>query len=129
MQIYQSKDCELQMGCQFVQFVQTLLPTRPPTTRPKESLTHKLSTQKNRLKHLPNISGTFSQESLEKNICFLKIKLPEIVDQPSELRKHGNMGNKFPEPMFVFRNQVIRQGRNFQESVKLLWNNAKNDGI
>ena len=37
----------------------------------------------------------------------------------SELKKGGNMGNKFPEPMSVFRNQVIRQGRNMQESLKL----------
>ena len=27
-----------------------------------------------------------------------------------ELKKGGNMGNKFPEPMSVFRNQVIRRG-------------------
>ena len=47
----------------------------------------------------------------------------------SELRKHRNMGNKFPEPKYVFRNQVIRQGRNIQESVKLVSNNFKKDRI
>ena len=49
----------------------------------------------------------------------------------TELRKHGNMGNKFPEPMSVFRNQAIRpirQGRNIQESVELLSNSSKIDG-
>ena len=47
----------------------------------------------------------------------------------TELIKHGNMGNVFPEPMPVFRNQVIRQGHNIQESVKLLSKNFKKDGI
>jgi hypothetical protein len=42
----------------------------------------------------------------------------------TELRKHGNKGNKFPEPMSVFRNQVIRRGHNIQESVKLLSNDS-----
>ena len=47
----------------------------------------------------------------------------------AELRKHGSMGNEFPEPMTVFWNQVIRQGCNIQESVKLLSNNSKKDFI
>ena len=47
----------------------------------------------------------------------------------SELRKHRNMGNKFPEPKYVFRNQVIRQGRNIQESKKPLNNISNKDAI
>ena len=46
----------------------------------------------------------------------------------AELKKHGNMGNTFPEPMSVFRNQVSRQGRYIQEYLKLLRNNSKRDG-
>ena len=56
-------------------------------------------------------------------------KTTTVTSQTPELKKHGNMGKKFPDPMSVFRNQVIRQGRNIQESVKLLRNNAKKDGI
>ena len=41
--------------------------------------------------------------------------------------KHENMGNKFPEPLFVFRNKVIRQGHNIQESVTLLSNHSREE--
>ena len=52
-----------------------------------------------------------------------------FVSTLTELRKQGNMGNNFPEPMPVFRNQVFRKGRNIQESVKLYRNNVKRDCI
>ena len=47
----------------------------------------------------------------------------------SELRKHRNLGNKFPEPMPVLGNQVITQGLNIQETLKLLCTYSKKDGI
>ena len=53
----------------------------------------------------------------------------DIGHQGTELRKHGSLGNKSPEPMSVFRNQVIRQGQNIQEPVKLLMDNSKKDSI
>jgi hypothetical protein len=49
-------------------------------------------------------------ESLEASITF-------FLNQTfhTELRKHGNLGNVFPEPMSVFMNQVNRQGHIIQE--------------
>ena len=38
-----------------------------------------------------------------------------LTNESPELRKYGNMGNKFPEPMSAFRNQGIRHGRNIQD--------------
>jgi hypothetical protein len=42
------------------------------------------------------------------------------------LKKRGNSGNYFPEPMSVFRNQVSRKGPDIQESLKLLGIKSKN---
>jgi hypothetical protein len=47
----------------------------------------------------------------------------------AELKKHGNLGNYFPEPMTVFRNQESRQWCNIHESLKLLGNKSKKDCI
>ena len=47
----------------------------------------------------------------------------------TELKKYGNIGNKFPEPISVFRKQLIRQGRKIQESVKPLSDISKKKGI
>ena len=51
-----------------------------------------------------------------------------MLNGKSRVEKTWNMGNKFPEPMSDFRNQVTRQVHNIQESVNLLSNKSKNYG-
>ena len=46
----------------------------------------------------------------------------------AELRKHGNSGNKFPEQMSPFQNQLARQAHNIKKQ-KLLFNYSKKERI
>ena len=49
----------------------------------------------------------------------------DVIYLLAELKKRGNVGNKFPEPISVLRNKVSRQGCYNQESLKLLSNNSQ----
>ena len=75
----------------------------------------------------------YAKKKIEREESFVLDDCEEFFTLPpllyAELRKHGNLGNKFLEPMSVFRNQVIRQKRNISESVKLSSNKSKKGGI
>jgi hypothetical protein len=50
-----------------------------------------------------------------------------LISHFTELKKGGNMGNEFLEPMSVFRNKLIRQYHNIKESLQLSNVNSKMD--
>ena len=65
-----------------------------------------------------------TSDSLVPMVYRIFALLPPIpyykCSEKTKLRKHGNLGNSFSEPMSVSRNQLVRQGHNNKESSRLL---------